>query len=70
MHVVEVSTNGTAVGTISYLGIERVPGGPAETRRFKCSPKKCVPKSVVKRIADSLSGGSSAGHEDVYDWRA
>ena len=69
MHVVEVSTNGAAVGTIHFRGILQEGDKSSERRRYKCSPKACVPRDVVKKIADGLSAGSSAGHEDVYAWR-
>ena len=68
MHVVEVSTNGVTVGTIRFRGITPVAGKPSE-RQFKCTPKTFLPKSIVKRIADRLSAGSSAGNEDAYAWR-
>ena len=37
-------------------------------RRYQCSPKNCVPKAVVRKIADRLAFGVSAGHEEDYEW--
>ena len=69
MHVVEVSTNGVAVGTIRFRGIVPTAEKRSEKRRYQCSPKECVPRSIAKKIADRISEGLGAGHEDVFAWR-
>jgi len=69
MHVVEVTKDGVAVGTVRFRGITSAPDKSTE-RRFKCTPKDCIPRSVVRGIANGLSSGSSSGNEDVYAWRA
>jgi len=68
MHNVEVSKHGVDLGRVSFRGIEQGDVTLLEPRRFRCSPKDCVPKSVVKKIADRLAFGVIAGQEDSYDW--
>jgi hypothetical protein len=68
MHTVEVSQNGVDLGTVQFRGISGSPDDAAPTRRYKCSPKACVPKSIAKKIADRLAFGVTAGHEDDYEW--
>jgi hypothetical protein len=70
MHSVSVSQNGITVGTIKYRGIIASPAVSTGVRRFKCSPKACVPKGIVRKIADRLAFGITAGHEDVYEWQS
>ncbi len=68
MQMVEVSKNGIEVGTVSFRGIFKGETPPENRRRFRCSPKDCVPKLVVRKIADRLAFGVVAGHEDDYEW--
>jgi hypothetical protein len=68
MHSVEVSQNGVEIGTVQFRGISAVAAAAAPTRRYKCTPKACVPKVIVKKIADRLAFGVTAGHEDDYEW--
>jgi hypothetical protein len=68
MHSVAVSQNGVGLGTVQYRGIKTTPVVSAETRRFKCSPKGCVPKGIIRKIADRLAFGITAGHEEDYEW--
>ncbi len=68
MHMVEVSKNGVDVGTVSFRGIAQADRSVAEPRRFRCSPKHCVPKLIARKIADRLAFGVTAGHEDDYEW--
>ena len=68
MRMVEVSKNGVGVGTVKFRGISQAESAAAEPRRYKCDPKDCVPKLVVRKIADRLAFGVTAGHEDDYEW--
>jgi hypothetical protein len=68
MHSVAVSQNGVEVGTVQFRGITSAPATTPKTRRFKCSPKECVPKGIVRKIADRLAFGITAGHEEDYEW--
>jgi hypothetical protein len=68
MRSVEVTKNGIGIGTVSFRGIVEGAAAVTERRRFRCSPKDCIPKSVVKKIADRLAFGVIAGHEDDYEW--
>ena len=68
MHQVEVSRNGVGVGTVRFRGIVLAKAPQTESRRYKCSPKDCVPKSIVRKIADRLTFGLAAGHEGDYEW--
>ncbi len=68
MHSVEVSHNGVELGTVQFRGITPNRNADAPSRRFKCTPKACVPKVIVKKIADRLAFGVTAGHEDDYEW--
>jgi hypothetical protein len=70
MHSVSVSQNGVSLGTVQYRGIKVSPVVTSGTRRFKCSPKACVPKGIVRKIADRLAFGITAGHEDDYEWHS
>ena len=45
-----------------------MPAPVEESRRYQCSPKNCVPKSIVRKIADRLAFGLAAGHEGEYEW--
>jgi hypothetical protein len=69
MHSVSVSQNGVDLGTIKYRGITIAPAVSPGTRQFRCDPKKCVPKGIIRKIADRLAFGITAGHEDDYEWR-
>jgi hypothetical protein len=68
MHQVEVTRNGVDVGKVRFRGITRAEAPATESRRYQCSPKDCVPKVIVRKIADRLAFGVSAGHEDEYEW--
>jgi hypothetical protein len=68
MHLVEVSKNGVELGKVRFRGIVEAAAPQLESRRYQCSPKDCVPKSVVRKIADRLAFGVVAGHEDDYEW--
>ena len=68
MHSVAVSQNGVALGTVQFRGIVITPAAASESRLFRCSPKACVPKGIVRKIADRLTFGITAGHEDDYEW--
>ncbi len=68
MHTVEVSQNGVGIGTVQFRGILPNKVADAPSRRFKCTPKACVPKPIVQKIADRLAFGVTAGHEDDYEW--
>lgn len=70
MHRVSVSQNGVELGTIQYRGVDVSPVVSPGTRLFKCTPKACVPKGVVRKIADRLAFGLTAGHEADYEWHA
>ncbi|HEY2762235.1 MAG TPA: hypothetical protein VGI75_15860 [Pirellulales bacterium] len=69
MHMVEVSQDGVELGTIRFRGISNLPTGEAPKRRYKCTPKDCVPKLIARKIADRLAFGITAGHEEAYAWR-
>lgn len=69
MQVVQVTSNGTLVGTVEFRGIVGAGEAPSVRRKYRCNPKACVPRSVARSIANGLSAGSSAGHEDIYAWR-
>jgi hypothetical protein len=68
MHRVAISQNGAEVGTIQYRGIGTSPVVSPGTRQFRCSPKACVPKGIIRKIADRLAFGLTAGHEENYEW--
>ncbi len=68
MQKVEVSKNGVELGTVSFRGISQGETSGDEPRRFRCSPRDCVPKPIVRKIADRLAFGVVAGHEDDYEW--
>jgi hypothetical protein len=68
MQSVEVTKNGVDIGIVDFRGILQGDAVAVEPRRFRCNPKDCVPKSVVKKIADRLAFGVIAGHEDDYEW--
>ena len=70
MHTVEVSRNGVEVGTVLLRGIVQAKAVVSESRRYQCKPKNCVPKQIVRKIADRLTFGVTAGHEDDYEWHA
>jgi hypothetical protein len=70
MHRVSVSQNGVELGTVQYRGIVTSPVISPGTRRFKCTPKAAVPKAIVRKIADRLAFGITAGHEDDYEWHS
>jgi hypothetical protein len=69
MHSVSVSQNGVALGTVQYRGINVSPV-TSGLRQFKCSPKACIPKGIVRKIADRLAFGITAGHEADYEWHS
>jgi hypothetical protein len=66
MHLVEVSKLGVDVGTISFRGLSKKAEG--QRSEFKCSPKGCVPKTVVQKIAAQLTGGVTAGTDEEFNW--
>ena len=66
MHMVEVSQDGVELGTIRFRGLSKPPVGAAPRRRYKCTPKDCVPKLIARKIADRLAFGITAGHEEAY----
>ncbi|HZZ28554.1 MAG TPA: hypothetical protein VFE46_11175 [Pirellulales bacterium] len=68
MHQVEVIRNGVEVGRVRFRGITKPETPALETRRYQCSPKNCVPKDIVRKIADRLAFGLAAGHEGDYEW--
>lgn len=68
MHSVAISQNGVELGTVQFRGIAISPAIASAKRRFKCSPKECVPKGIVRKIADRLTFGVTAGHEGDYEW--
>jgi hypothetical protein len=68
MHQVEVSRNGVELGTVRFRGIVQDQTPRTESRRYKCSPKNCVPKNIARKIADRLTFGVAAGHEGEYEW--
>ncbi|HEY2826699.1 MAG TPA: hypothetical protein VGJ04_03790 [Pirellulales bacterium] len=70
MHLVEVSRNGVEVGTVRFRGIAVAEAPKTESRRYKCTPKNCVPKDIARKIADRLTFGVAAGHEGEYEWHS
>jgi hypothetical protein len=68
MYQVEVSRNGVELGTVRFRGIVQAETPKIESRRYQCSPKNCVPKTIARKIADRLAFGVAAGHEDDYEW--
>ena len=68
MHQVEVIRNGVEIGKVRFRGIATTKVAASESRRYQCSPKNCVPKNIVRKIADRLAFGLAAGHEGDYEW--
>jgi hypothetical protein len=68
MHQVDILRNGVEIGKVRFRGIAEAEKASPETRLFQCSPKNCVPKAVVRKIADRLAFGVSAGHEGNFEW--
>jgi hypothetical protein len=68
MHKVEIIRNGVEVGKVRFRGIAVAPALVEQSRRYQCSPKNCIPKSIVRKIADRLAFGLAAGHEGEYEW--
>lgn len=69
MHTVQVTKNGVGLGTVRFRGIAAIVADqPGQRREFKCSPKGCVPKNIVGKIADRLSFGVKSGQESEYEW--
>jgi hypothetical protein len=68
MHQVDILRNGVEIGKVRFRGIEKVKTPTSETRRYQCTPKDCVPRVIVRKIADRLAFGVSAGHEADYEW--
>jgi hypothetical protein len=70
MHMVEVSQNGVELGTIRFRGISGAPAGEPQRRKYKCTPKDCVPKLIARKIADRLAFGVTAGSVEAYAWQS
>jgi hypothetical protein len=68
MHQVDILRNGVEIGKVRFRGIALAEAPAPHARRYQCSPKDCVPKAVVRKIADRLAFGVSAGHEEDYEW--
>ena len=68
MHQVEVIRNGVEVGKVRFRGIVLAAAPSTKSRRYQCNPKDCVPKGIVRKIADRLAFGMTAGHEEEYEW--
>ncbi|MEX2168578.1 MAG: hypothetical protein WD851_04670 [Pirellulales bacterium] len=67
MQTVHVRKNGLDIGTLRFRGVSG--DTSSKTRQFHSNPKECVPKTTVRKIADRLSFGLTAGHEDEFEWK-
>jgi len=68
MHTIAVSRNGVEIGTLLLRGLAKAEEVVSGSRRYKCQPKDCVPKKIVRKIADRITFGVTAGHEDDFEW--